>query len=120
MREIALHLLDIAENSVAAESQNISIEVHEDLYKDLLAASVTDDGRGMDAETAQQCAGSVLHHPNDPQSWSWNSALEAGRGTGGGKLQPASRNLAKGPGSKRSFVTATLTGCRSGICPPLF
>jgi len=53
MREIALHLLDIAENSAAADSRNISIEVHEDLYKDLLLASVTDDGRGMDAETVR-------------------------------------------------------------------
>jgi histidine kinase/DNA gyrase B/HSP90-like ATPase len=54
MREIALHLLDIAENSVAAESQNISIHVHEDLFHDRLSASVIDDGRGMDAETAQR------------------------------------------------------------------
>ena len=54
MREIALHLLDIAENSVAAESKNISIHVHEDLLHDRLSASVIDDGRGMDAKTAQQ------------------------------------------------------------------
>jgi anti-sigma regulatory factor (Ser/Thr protein kinase) len=53
MREIALHLLDIAENSVAAESKNISIHVHEDLLHDCLSASVIDDGRGMDTETAQ-------------------------------------------------------------------
>jgi hypothetical protein len=52
MREIALHLLDIAENSVAAQSKNISIHVHEDLFHDRLSASVIDDGRGMDAETA--------------------------------------------------------------------
>ena len=52
MREIALHLLDIAENSAAAGSRNISIEVHEDLVRDLLTASVTDDGRGMDAQNA--------------------------------------------------------------------
>lgn len=54
MREIALHLMDIAENSVAAGADNITIEVHEDLQKDLLTTSVTDDGRGMDAETAQR------------------------------------------------------------------
>jgi hypothetical protein len=54
MREIALHLLDIAENSVAAESHNISIHVHEDLFHDRLLASVIDDGRGMDAQTVQQ------------------------------------------------------------------
>ena len=53
MREIALHLLDIAENSVAAESNSISIEVHEDLINDQLTACVIDNGRGMDAETAQ-------------------------------------------------------------------
>lgn len=53
MREIALHLLDIAENSVAAESQNISIHVHEDLFDDALLVTVIDDGRGMDAETVQ-------------------------------------------------------------------
>jgi len=52
MREIALHLMDIAENSVAAEGRNICIEVHEDMQSDLLTASITDDGRGMDAETA--------------------------------------------------------------------
>src|SRR5215213_8069953 len=54
MREIALHLLDIAENSVAAESKNISIHVREDLFNDRLSACVIDDGRGMDAEAAQQ------------------------------------------------------------------
>jgi hypothetical protein len=53
MREIALHLLDIAENSAAAESTKVSIEVHEDLFNDRLTACVIDDGRGMDAETAQ-------------------------------------------------------------------
>jgi anti-sigma regulatory factor (Ser/Thr protein kinase) len=54
MREIALHLLDIAENSVAAESRNIRMDVMEDLHRDRLTVSVVDDGRGMSAETAKQ------------------------------------------------------------------
>ena len=54
MKEIGLHLLDIAVNSVAAESKNISVHVREDLFRDRLSASVIDDGRGMDAVTAQQ------------------------------------------------------------------
>lgn len=54
MREIALHLLDIAENSAAAESKTISIHVQEDLFHDRLSASVIDDGRGMDAQTVEQ------------------------------------------------------------------
>ena len=53
MREIALHLLDIAENSVAAGSRNIQIDFLEDLQNDMLKVSVKDDGRGMDAETAK-------------------------------------------------------------------
>jgi anti-sigma regulatory factor (Ser/Thr protein kinase) len=51
LRELALHLLDIAENSVSANARNIHIEVIEDLQNDRLHMSVSDDGRGMDAET---------------------------------------------------------------------
>ncbi len=50
MRELALHLLDIAENSASAEAKNICIRVEEDLRNDRLRMSVEDDGRGMDAE----------------------------------------------------------------------
>lgn len=54
MRELALHLLDIAENSIAAGAQNITIVVMEDTVNDRLRMSVEDDGRGMDAETIQK------------------------------------------------------------------
>ena len=54
MREISLHLLDIAENSAAAQGRNICIEINENLKSDLLTVCVTDDGHGMDAETAKQ------------------------------------------------------------------
>jgi hypothetical protein len=50
MREIALHLLDIAENSVTANAKNIMLTVCEDLQGDQLSASVIDDGKGMSAE----------------------------------------------------------------------
>jgi hypothetical protein len=51
VRELALHLLDIAENSVAAKAQNITICVNEDHQADRLEMSVVDDGCGMDAAT---------------------------------------------------------------------
>lgn len=54
MREIALHLLDLAENSVAAGAKNITINVCEDLRADRLSASMEDDGKGMDEETVRQ------------------------------------------------------------------
>jgi hypothetical protein len=52
MRELALHLLDLAENSVAAEAYTVTISVEEDLVADRLCLSVADDGRGMARELA--------------------------------------------------------------------
>ncbi len=52
MRELSLHLLDIAENSVNAKAKNIEILVSEDSRSDRLTMVITDDGTGMDAETA--------------------------------------------------------------------
>jgi hypothetical protein len=50
LRELSLHLLDIAENSIAAEASCIRIEVAEDTRTDLLQMSVEDNGRGMNPE----------------------------------------------------------------------
>lgn len=50
MRELSLHLLDIAENSVAANASRVKIVVIEDTKSDLLQMSVEDNGKGMDAE----------------------------------------------------------------------
>jgi anti-sigma regulatory factor (Ser/Thr protein kinase) len=54
LRELALHLLDIAHNSVSAQAKNITITVIEDIRADLLAITVEDDGRGMDTHTVQK------------------------------------------------------------------
>jgi len=48
VRELSLHLLDIAENSVAAQAKTIEICVSEDIANDRLTMSVRDDGKGMD------------------------------------------------------------------------
>ncbi|MCS7059852.1 MAG: ATP-binding protein [Anaerolineae bacterium] len=50
MRELALHILDIAENSVAAQARRVEIGVEEDLHRDRLRIWVKDDGHGMDEE----------------------------------------------------------------------
>ncbi len=50
MRELALHLLDIAENSVSAGAGTICITVVEDSATDQLHITVEDNGKGMDAE----------------------------------------------------------------------
>ncbi len=52
MRELALHLLDIAENSVSAKADTVTISVNENSQADRLWMSVEDNGKGMDAEMA--------------------------------------------------------------------
>lgn len=54
VREIALHLLDIAENSVSAGAKRVEISVEEDLANDRLRLAVQDNGRGMDAQLLAQ------------------------------------------------------------------
>ena len=51
MRELALHILDIAENSISAEADEIKILIEEDLESDLLQIIIEDNGKGMDPET---------------------------------------------------------------------
>ncbi|MDD5369706.1 MAG: ATP-binding protein [Anaerolineaceae bacterium] len=54
MRELALHLLDIAENSISAGATTVQIRVVENTYLDRLSLSIVDNGKGMDTETVTQ------------------------------------------------------------------
>jgi anti-sigma regulatory factor (Ser/Thr protein kinase) len=54
LREIALHLLDIAENSIAAGAKTIEITVGEEIQNDRLKLTIRDDGRGMAEPLAAQ------------------------------------------------------------------
>lgn len=47
MRDISLHILDIAENSVTAGASIISITINMCCKKDLLTICIEDNGRGM-------------------------------------------------------------------------
>lgn len=51
MREISLHILDIAENSIAANASCVQINVTEDLKDNVLSAQIIDNGKGMDERT---------------------------------------------------------------------
>ncbi len=50
MEDLSLHVLDIAENAVAAGATRILIAVNENERRDLLTLRVTDNGRGMSPE----------------------------------------------------------------------
>lgn len=48
MKEISLHILDIVQNSIAAEADLVKIMVEDDLKNDTLTLKIKDNGRGMD------------------------------------------------------------------------
>ena len=50
MRELSMHILDLAQNSIVADAQNIGIEVIADTGIDKLTISIIDDGKGMPPE----------------------------------------------------------------------
>mgnify|MGYP001295899165 CR=1 FL=1 len=54
MREIALHILDLVQNAVAAGASTITIDIVEDHPGDILRLVVTDNGCGMDEAFCQQ------------------------------------------------------------------
>jgi len=50
LRELALHILDIAENSISAGATQIEITIDEDFQKDILRILIKDNGKGMNPE----------------------------------------------------------------------
>lgn len=49
MKDLSLHILDIAHNSIRAKAKNITIKISEDARQDCLSISILDDGSGMSA-----------------------------------------------------------------------
>ena len=56
LRELALHILDLVENSQSAGATLVMIEVIEDAPSDRLTIRVADNGHGMDADLAARVA----------------------------------------------------------------
>jgi len=90
MRELSLHILDIAQNSIAAKASLVQIRINEQPESDLLTISVTDDGCGMDPE--------LLKHAADPFTTTRSTRkvglgiplLEAGAARAGGGISVTS------------------------------
>lgn len=47
MKELSLHILDIAQNSITANATLVEISIEEDTDADVLTITVKDDGKGM-------------------------------------------------------------------------
>lgn len=54
MKELALHILDLAQNSITAGADLIRISVDENLIRDTLVISIEDNGCGMDAHEVEK------------------------------------------------------------------
>ena len=54
MEDLALHVLDIAQNAAEAGATRISVRIDEDPVADRLSIEVGDNGRGMDADMARR------------------------------------------------------------------
>ena len=50
MRELSLHILDIAKNSVKANASLIEIVIDENISENLLTIEINDNGCGMSEE----------------------------------------------------------------------
>lgn len=53
MKELSLHILDIAQNSISAGANLVTIEIKESISNDSLEISVIDNGCGMSEEFAK-------------------------------------------------------------------
>ncbi len=53
MKDLSLHILDIAHNSVRAKAKNVTLEIGYYHDKDLLRIAIKDDGCGMTPEQVQ-------------------------------------------------------------------
>ncbi len=54
MLELALHILDILQNTIEAGATRVRLTIVEDQHADRLTIAVTDNGRGMDEQTARR------------------------------------------------------------------
>ncbi|SDK58792.1 ATP-binding protein [Natronincola ferrireducens] len=54
MKELALHILDLVQNSIKAEASLVEITVCEDIIEDLMTIKIIDNGVGMDEDTLKK------------------------------------------------------------------
>ena len=99
MREIALHILDIVQNSVSAGASLIEVLIEEDEKKDTFTVTVKDNGRGMDKE--------FLEAVTDPFTTS-RSTRKVGLGI------PLFKLAAENTGG--SFKIESEIGCGTALC----
>jgi anti-sigma regulatory factor (Ser/Thr protein kinase) len=54
MKDLALHIMDITQNSVRAKASEIRITIHESVKENIIAISITDNGTGMSSDVLKK------------------------------------------------------------------
>jgi len=54
MKELALHVLDIAQNSISAGASKILLDIHIEEKSEKMTVGVTDNGKGMDVDELEK------------------------------------------------------------------
>jgi hypothetical protein len=54
MPDLAMHILDIVENSTRAEAKNVRLEIVEDSAENIVSFTIIDDGKGMTDEEVKR------------------------------------------------------------------
>ncbi len=91
MEELALHILDIAENSIAAGARHVDIRVSEDLAADRLTVEIRDNGRGMAEQVLRRAADPFFTTKGTRPVGLGLSLLEQAARAAGGSLRIQSR-----------------------------
>ena len=81
MRDLSLHLLDLAQNSITAGANLVTIRI---LLEDsgMLTMELIDDGKGMSPELLERVTSPIRHHPDYPEGRPGDSDDERKRGKG--------------------------------------
>jgi len=103
MLELSLHILDIVNNSVKANATKIDIEINEQISKNLLTISISDNGCGMDEEFLKTVLDPFKTTRTTREVGMGLSLFQAAARATGGDLTISSK---KGVGTK-VFVTFT-------------
>jgi anti-sigma regulatory factor (Ser/Thr protein kinase) len=91
MQDLSLHILDVAENAIAASASRIEILIAEDTARDLLTLVISDNGRGMDDETLQNALDPFYTTRTTRRIGLGLPLLAQAAREGGGKLEIASQ-----------------------------
>jgi signal transduction histidine kinase len=104
VKDLSLHILDIAENSIAAAATEVHIELDENAAEHTLTLKIRDNGRGMDPEAAARAEDPFFTTKKGKKTGLGISLLGQSARQTGGSLQIRSR---RGSGTEISAVFIT-------------